>query len=133
MSQTLLATDAVYLFTIVTFKLAAGRFLLRFLVEPYQKLLLYGGLIIFTLFSMAFGFYTLFSCGVPKKNVFWIKRLSGECGSNTTGLGLGYTQNALDIATNLILICLPVPYLWAAKKSRRETMGLVVVYFIAIL
>jgi hypothetical protein len=120
-------------FTIITFKLAVGRFLLRFLTKPFHKLLLYGGVVIFCLFSVAYGFYAVFECGVPKKDLFWVKRLSGECGSNTTGLALAYTENALDIITNLILILLPLPTVWSAKKSNRETMGLIFIYFLAIL
>jgi hypothetical protein len=65
-------------------------------------------------------FYALFRCGLPGGKRLLLKKLSGDCASDTSILGLGYVHAILTSTTDLFFLALVVPLLKDTNLARRE-------------
>jgi hypothetical protein len=118
--QMLLAVDSLYVVTIALFKISLGVFFLRVLIHPYQRTVIHWILYIFTTFSVGYLFFAVFQCGIPRGSDFWERRISNHCSPVALNLVLGYMHAVLSAASDLILMCLPIPALRNSTLKLRE-------------
>jgi hypothetical protein len=129
----MVALEAFYVLTIALFKVSLGLFFLRILTAPRERRIIYGSLIIFSIWSLGYLFFALFQCGVPSGSRFWENKITDRCGSDALGLGMGYTQAILSAAVDIIFVSLPIPTVWQAKIKTREKWIVICIFAVAIM
>jgi hypothetical protein len=118
----LLALESFYVVTVGIFKVSLGLFFLRVLIEKWQRKVVHWTLIIFSTYSVGYFFYAIFQCGIPNGAVFWERKITSQCTSDATGLGLGYTHGILTALTDMVFVVLPFPVVRRARLNLREKM-----------
>jgi hypothetical protein len=102
-------------------KISLGIFLLRVMIKPWEKHVIYAAITLSTLFSTAFFFFAVFQCGtVSSPFEFWLKRASDECVSKSQALGMNYTHAAITAVTDLTFAALPVAMIRRSKMVKKE-------------
>jgi hypothetical protein len=129
----MLSVEAFYVVTIALFKISLGLFFLRIMIEPLQRRIIHGALVIFTIWSVGYLFFAIFQCGVPSGSRFWHNKLTGRCGSDKLGLGMGYVHAILTAGTDLTFVALPIPMVSRIKMQSREKWIVVSVFGVAIM
>jgi hypothetical protein len=126
----LLVTEIFYVLTMLFLKISLAIFFLRIMVAPWQRRVVYITAGIATAFSLAYFFFAIFQCGVPKgPYVFFIRKLSGQCVTPTQILGFSYAHGAITSLTDVIFGFLPIPMLHHTTMNRREktTVGFILI------
>jgi hypothetical protein len=107
----LLSLEALYVVTVLAFKISLSFFFLRVIVRPIERSIIIWVLTIFTFFSVGYLFFAIFQCGIPSGSTFWIHKLNDKCAPDQSGLGMAYTHAVLTAGTDLIFLVLPIPLL----------------------
>lgn len=115
-----MAAESLYILTMAVFKVSLGAFFLRMLKDRLPRRLIQISISIFTLYSTAYFFSTVFNCGVPTGDRYLRKILSNECLAHDTALGLAYTHAALTAGTDLMFIGLSVAAVRHTRTTTRE-------------
>jgi hypothetical protein len=119
--QFLLASETLYVWSMIFLKISLGIFFLRILVEKWQRATVYWVVGISTLFNFGYFWFVAFQCGVPNSGAeFWEKKITRQCASSGMILGFGYTQAGLSFLTDVCLAALPIPVLMRARIRKRE-------------
>lgn len=100
----------------MSLKISLGIFLVRVIVEDWQRWVIYVTVSINIVSSVATFFYVLLRCGTPAKLAI-IKQLQSQCAPRALDLFFGYQQASLTTLTDFIFATLPIFILW------RSTMG----------
>ncbi|TLD36890.1 hypothetical protein E2P81_ATG02672 [Venturia nashicola] len=116
----LLVAEVFYILTMMVLKIALAAFVLRIIIEPWQRRVVYFNLTASTAIGSGYFFYAVFQCGVPHDKTFWIQRLSGECAGTGSILGLGYTNALINALTDLSFVALAIPMLHKVRINFRE-------------
>lgn len=112
-------------------KAALAFFFLRIIVEPWQRRIVYSSLTASTAIGVVFFFYVVFQCGVPHDTTFWMKKITGQCASKASILGLGYTHAAINALTDLTFVALAIPMLGKLRINHREKLIVGGIFFLA--
>lgn len=99
------ACGALYSFTVIMVKVAVGFFLLRVIVVPWQKYIIWGTLVVSTGWGLFMFFGTVFQCDPP--SYFWNQNQEGNCNNKTGGVGVGYIQAAISALADFIFAGIP--------------------------
>jgi hypothetical protein len=118
-TNVLLMIEVFYIWTMMLLKLSLALFFYRLLREKWQKRMITAIVAIFTVFSFAYFWFTVFQCGTPNSG-FWFKRYLGECVSSSSILGFGYSHGIISALTDIILAAMPIPMIKNARIPRKE-------------
>jgi hypothetical protein len=119
-AQLLIASESLYVWVIIFFKLSLGMFFLRILVERWQRRAVYIILFFASLVGFGYFWYAVFQCGVPDDS-YWEKRLNNECSeSPRLILAIGYLHAVVNAFTDIALALLPIPVILRSKMSFRD-------------
>jgi hypothetical protein len=120
-TQLLLAAEALYVWTMICFKISLALFFLRILIERWQHRVVYAVVTLSTLVGVGYFWYAIFECGVPNDD-YWEKLITHQCKGATDKLilGIGDLHAAVNAFTDIVLISLPIPVIIRAKLALRE-------------
>lgn len=121
----MIATEVLYVVTMISLKISLGIFFLRILVERVYRKLVWGTLCLTTFVGTGYMFFAIFQCGVPNGKTFWNKKLAGQCVSVPGCLAFGYIHAIIGACTDLFLSVLPIPVVLKAKITKREKLIIV--------
>ncbi|KAL0262030.1 hypothetical protein SLS55_003465 [Diplodia seriata] len=99
------ACGGLYTFTTMLVKIAVGVFLLRVIVNPVQKYVIWGTLAVSSGYGVFMVVGSLLQCNPPAK--FWNASLEGSCGNKTGGVWTGYLHAAISASVDFILAGIP--------------------------
>lgn len=114
-------------------KVAFGLFYLRIFKDSgFRKLVWF--VIVFTiLYTIAFAFLGIFVCS-PVSYFWWQWDLGGEhegkCLDNNT---IGFVTASFSIFTDLVMLGLPIPQIWALQLSTKKKFGVLFMFSIGFL
>ncbi|GME26536.1 putative integral membrane protein [Neofusicoccum parvum] len=100
-----LICGALYCITATVVKVAVGFFLLRVIVNPVQKWVIWGTLAVALGFGLFLFFGTIFQCSPV--SYFWDTSQEGSCSNKTGGAFVGYIGAGINATTDLILAGIP--------------------------
>jgi hypothetical protein len=115
-------------------KLSLGIFFLRIVMGKWERRLIILMISLSWLVGLGYSFYATFECGIPNGGgvPFWLARITGECNSTTAQIaGTSYTQGAINMLTDIVLLLVPIPTLRASQIPRREKFIVVGILAIA--
>ncbi|KAH8727279.1 hypothetical protein GQ44DRAFT_704780 [Phaeosphaeriaceae sp. PMI808] len=118
LTQLKLLAESTYLITIMSLKISLGIFLVRVIVEDWQRWVIYVTVAINIISSVATLFYVLLRCGAPAKYAI-IKQLQSQCAPRALDLFFGYQQASLTTLTDFIFATLPIFILWKSIMGTR--------------
>ncbi|KAF4543408.1 Polytopic membrane protein [Lasiodiplodia theobromae] len=95
----------LYCFVTTLVKVAVGFFLLRVIVHPVQKYVIWGTLAVSTGYGIFMIVGTLAQCDPPQK--FWDNNIDGSCGNRAGGVWTGYVHAAISAAVDFIMAGIP--------------------------
>jgi hypothetical protein len=128
-----LLAETTYVITITTLKLSLCLFFLRIMIARRQRYIIFAIAAFSTVFGTAYFFYGLLQCGAPvQAELFWKKRILGQCVQRSSILGMSYTHAIISSATDLLLASLPIPMILKAKINRNEKFIVVGILSIAV-
>ncbi|KKY16107.1 putative polytopic membrane protein [Diplodia seriata] len=99
------ACGGLYTFTTMLVKIAVGVFLLRVIVNPVQKYVIWGTLAVSSGYGVFMVVGSLLQCNPPAK--FWNPSLEGSCSNKTGGVWTGYLHAAISASVDFILAGIP--------------------------
>jgi len=126
----LLAAEVFYILTMLAFKISLGLFFLRITHKKWQRYVIYVAVTISTVFSIAYLFFAIFQCGVPKSGLVFVARKKAKaCVGIDAILGMGYAHAAVVSATDWAFAILPILLLRKADLDIQEkvTVGFILV------
>jgi hypothetical protein len=123
--------ECFYILAMLTLKISLGIFFLRIFTVKCHRVVIYTAVILSTVFSTVWFFFTAFQCGAPVTALsFFNRRLEGKCISDTEILGWSYTHAAIVMSTDLTFALLPIALLRRSSMDQREK---ITVIFILVL
>ncbi|OAR00329.1 hypothetical protein LLEC1_02059 [Akanthomyces lecanii] len=96
--------------TMMTAKLSFGWLLLRIVVIPQHKWVIYGTSLFVVLAGFAYFFVTMFQCQ-PVAH-YWDDAIPGHCLAMHIYVSLGYLYSSISVATDLVFALLPAFIIW---------------------
>ena len=114
-----------YSATMLLAKLSIAWFLLRVAVKPVHKWIIYIGMTLTVVGSMAFFFACIFQCWPV--SYFWDRSQEGSCTENGVVLALSYVFSTINIVSDFIFALLPawiVSHLNMKLKTKVALIGL---------
>lgn len=114
----------IYLICLIGFKMSILMIYLR-LFGVSKKFKYFTWVVMFFVCGYLFSnFWTqLFGCSPPSK--YWYPNTPGHC-MNYTKAGLAY--GSMNISSDLFILLLPLPMIWNLKLSRREKIGVSLIF-----
>jgi hypothetical protein len=112
-------------------KISLGIFFMRLTVSRAQQIVIYVTVTTSLIFSIAMFLFAVFQCGYYRNvGVFITKRLTNECASNATALGMTYTHGSIAALTDWTFLLLPIFILRGALMTLRQklTIGLLLAF-----
>lgn len=128
----MLTLEILYLVIILFVKISLGLFFLRIIVKRWQRRVIYAVMILFSVFSFCYFWYAIFQCGVPRGNNFWMRKITGRCLSDSSGLALGYVHGVLTTLTDVIFVALPIYIVSKSSLKLREQVSVGLILLLAI-
>jgi hypothetical protein len=102
-------------------KISLGGFFLRIVVEPWQRWVVIGAVVISCTLNIATVFFFIFMCGVPQGGVqFFEKYIGGQCVSSSHQLIMYYFQACSGTLTDLTFALLPIAILRRSALPLRD-------------
>jgi hypothetical protein len=131
--QLLIISESFYILTMITIKISLGIFFLRIMVQKWQKRTIYAIVTVSTLIGLAYFFLAIFQCGFPvEAQIFWQRRVAGQCMSKSIIFGMSYTHAVVTAATDILLGVLPITIVKEAKINHREKRIIIGIFVIAL-
>ncbi|QRC98512.1 hypothetical protein JI435_045660 [Parastagonospora nodorum SN15] len=117
-------TQPLYLFAICLTKLSVGFFLLRIAVQPFYKKLIIGIMCFMSFYTIGCFFTIVLQC--TDLRVQWDQTVKGTCWSTKTLKSLSYSNQALNILTDVAFsVAIPIPMLWNVQMNRRQKASII--------
>ncbi|XP_014554529.1 hypothetical protein COCVIDRAFT_104854 [Bipolaris victoriae FI3] len=114
-------------------KIAFGLFYLRIFNDRHFRKLVWFAIVFTLLYTTAFAFLGIFICS-PVSYFWWQWDLGGEhkgkCLNNNT---IGFVTASFSIFTDLIMLGLPIPQIWALHLSTKKKVGVLFMFSIGFL
>ncbi|CAM1508416.1 Fc.00g052640.m01.CDS01 [Cosmosporella sp. VM-42] len=122
---------ATYILDMMFIKLSIGIFLLRLSVRRAYTWIIWGSLVVITLWSIVIFFYNLFQCTpVEKQWDFRIK--SGHCVTPDELIAAAYAFSVMTIVSDWFYALLPIPMLWTVKMTKQAKATVIVILGLGI-
>jgi hypothetical protein len=129
-TNVLLMVEVFYIWTMMMLKISLALFFYRLFREKWQKRMVYVIVALFSIFSFAYFWFTVFQCGVPNGG-FWFKRYLGECVNSSSTLGFGYSHGVISALSDIILAVMPISMVRNVKIHRKEKVIVICIIFLA--
>ena len=113
-----------------TLKVSLGVLLLRFIMEKWQKNVVWITVVLSTVYSIGYFFVNLFQCGYfANIQEFLQKKQTNQCLGESQILGMTYTFSAVNAVTDWVLTCIPfiVLYKTHMNSKQKATVGLILI------
>ncbi|THW87736.1 hypothetical protein D6D15_06464 [Aureobasidium pullulans] len=121
----------IYLCASIALKLSLAFFFLRFVVERWQRVLIYVFLAIFIANSVSSIFLVLFWCSDPTK--YAMKTIMGQCtGTNPALNAANILQGVLNAATDWLFATLPIFVVLKTQMIKREKAIVAGIFALAV-
>ncbi|TIA60746.1 hypothetical protein D6C77_03939 [Aureobasidium pullulans] len=127
----LLISNAMYLMTILLLKVSLALFFLRFIIERWARLTIWGITIFHLVWTSAVLLVSVFYCGNPT-DILTKMMEGGKCISERTTLIIGVTWGVSNVVTDWFFALLPVTFLLRSRLPRTTKISAVVVMMIAV-
>ncbi|CAK3857275.1 Hypothetical predicted protein [Lecanosticta acicola] len=123
--QLVIASFALYLTTMIVFKISLGILYLRLVIRPWHRYIVYGAMVVSTAIGILLLFVAIFSCGNP--TLYLKNELAGICMQSSVVFSIQYTGAAINAATDWTFAILPVFLLMKVEIPRavKVSTGLV--------
>ncbi|THY30216.1 hypothetical protein D6D01_03313 [Aureobasidium pullulans] len=122
----------LYILTTVIFKLSLAVFFLRVVNQRWQRQVIIGSVILYTLFGTAWLFVAIFQCGSPAKYV--TNEAAGKCLPFKTVLRpLNYTHGVLNAVTDWIFAIIPIFVVRSAQMHRQQKITVCTILGLGVL
>jgi len=113
-------------------KLSLAVFFLRIVVKPWQRWLIWGTLITYTMFSIAYLLIALLQCGNPHD--FLVNTVTEKCMSFPKIVEpLGYAHSTFNAVTDWVFAILPIFVLQEAQLPRAAKLPIICLIILAAL
>jgi hypothetical protein len=129
--QWLLVAEHLYIATMPTLKVSLGVLLLRFIMERWQKKVVWITITLSTVYSIGYFFVNLFQCGYfANIQEYLQKKQNNQCLGEPQILGMTYTFSAVNAVTDWVLTGIPFLVL---RKTHMNSKQKATVGFILLL
>lgn len=128
----MIADVVTYICSSIALKLSLAFFFLRFVLERWHRMLIYGILIIYIMDNISSIFLVLFWCSNPTE--YAAKALSGQCTGNNTALNAAnILQGVLNALTDWMFAIIPTVVVFRTTMlSRREKTIIASIFAFAV-
>lgn len=117
-------TQPIYVCAIAIVKISIGFFLLRVAATPFFRRAIQSVMVFMGIYTVACFFTIVFQC--TNVAILWDSSVEAKCFSPQTLRGLGYTNTALNITTDLLFsIIIPIPMLWNVQMNIRTKSSII--------
>ncbi|KAH0026635.1 hypothetical protein KCU78_g4302, partial [Aureobasidium melanogenum] len=113
--------NSLYVLTTILFKISLAIFFLRIVVAKWQRRLIVISTAIFTAWSLAYMFITLFRCGPPKEILLNTAR--GKCLPMGIVNPLLYVSGITNALMDIMFACLPTFILWHSQMPKKTKIS----------
>ncbi|KAI5239910.1 hypothetical protein E4T43_06403 [Aureobasidium subglaciale] len=121
----------LYLCASIALKLSLAFFFLRFILERWQRIVMWSFLAIFITDSISSIFLVLFWCSDPTE--YATKTLMGQCSGTSRALNAAnILQGALNAATDWLFATLPIFVVMRTTMSKREKAIVTCIFALAV-
>ncbi|TIA49877.1 hypothetical protein D6C79_03351 [Aureobasidium pullulans] len=127
----LLVSNATYLITILLLKVSLALFFLRFIIERWARLTIWGITIFHLVWTFAVLLVSVFYCGNPT-DILTKTMEGGKCISERTTLIIGVTWGISNVVTDWFFALLPITFLLRSRLPRTTKISAVIVMMIAV-
>ncbi|THZ41560.1 hypothetical protein D6C87_05640 [Aureobasidium pullulans] len=127
----LLVSNATYLITILLLKVSLALFFLRFIIERWARLTIWGITIFHLVWTFAVLLVSVFYCGNPT-DILTKTMKGGKCISERTTLIIGVTWGISNVVTDWFFALLPITFLLRSRLPRTTKISAVIVMMIAV-
>jgi hypothetical protein len=121
--------EQFYILSILALKISLGIFFLRIMTHTWHRYVIYLMMMLSTLYSSGYFFFSLFQCGVFSNiEVFAVRRFTGDhCVTGEQALAVSYGHAAVTASTDwaFAIIALIVIFRLKIKKRDKAIVGLV--------
>jgi hypothetical protein len=121
----------MYLMTILLLKASLALFFLRFIIERWARLSIWGITILHLVWTFAVLLVSVFYCGNPA-DILTKTMEGGKCISARTTLIIGVTWGVSNVVTDWFFALLPITFLLRSRLPRTTKISAVVVMMIAV-
>lgn len=124
-------TQPIYVCAISIVKISVGFFLLRVAATPLFRRTIQSVMVFMGIYTVICLCTIVFQCTNPA--MLWDSSAKGKCFSPQTLRGLGYTNVALNITTDLLFsIIIPIPMLWNVQMNIRTKSSIIAIMSLGI-
>ncbi|KAF2831138.1 hypothetical protein CC86DRAFT_390819 [Ophiobolus disseminans] len=125
-------TQPIYLFAICFVKVSFGFFLLRIAVRPFYRRIIISIMTFMGIYTIGCFFTIVLQC--TDLRMLWDPNVTGgTCWSGRTLKSLSYTNQALNISTDIAFsIAIPIPMIWTIQMNRRKKASLICILSLGI-
>jgi hypothetical protein len=104
-------------------KLSVGYFLLRLMIRPVEKLIVYGVMLVTVLTGILFFFVTMLQC-MPL-SYFWNKDQSGHCINIEVIIVITYVYSSFSVICDFTFALLPIYIIWGLNMKKVNKVVLI--------
>ncbi|UKZ74686.1 hypothetical protein TrVFT333_002356 [Trichoderma virens FT-333] len=112
-----------YCLTMIATKLSVGYFLLRLMIRPVEKLIVYGVMLVTVLTGILFFFVTMLQC-MPL-SYFWNKNQSGHCINIEVIIVITYVYSSFSVICDFTFALLPIYIIWGLNMKKVNKVVLI--------
>ncbi|KAF2708626.1 hypothetical protein K504DRAFT_380309 [Pleomassaria siparia CBS 279.74] len=117
-------TQPIYLFATMFVKQSVGLFLLRIAATPFYRRLIISVMAFMAIYTIGCFMTIVLQC--TDLAVQWDPDVDGTCWGPATLQALGYTNVALNVATDFTFsVFIPIPMLWHVQMNRRQKSSII--------
>jgi hypothetical protein len=123
-----LVAEHLYIATMPTLKVSLGLLLLRFIMEKWQKKVVWITIVLSTVYSIGYFFVNLFQCGYfANIQEYLQKKQNNQCLGEPQILGMTYTFSAVNAVTDWVLTGIPFLVLRKTQMNNKQkaTVGFI--------
>ncbi|KAK7953950.1 integral membrane family protein [Apiospora saccharicola] len=121
---------ATYVLDMMFIKLSIGIFLLRLATQKRYRYLIWGSLVVITIWSLALFFWNLFQCNpVPAQWDYTIleRDPKAHCASGEEIVSAAYALSVMTILSDWLYALIPIPIVWNVKMTTQAKITVVLI------
>ncbi|PKS05246.1 hypothetical protein jhhlp_008617 [Lomentospora prolificans] len=122
---------ATYVLDMMFIKLSIGIFLLRLAVQKVYKYILWGSLVVVTIWSVVIFFWDIFQCNpVAAQWDYTIPKFT--CVSAAQIVSAAYSISVMTILSDWLYALLPIPMLWSVEMTKQTKITVIIILGLGI-
>lgn len=99
----------------------------------WQRRMIYILITLFSAWSFAYFWISLFQCGVPAGDEVFRKLVAHQCLSQATVVGLGFSFGVASALVDIMLVAIPIVVVTKSNMDRHERVAVVFILTLAIM